>query len=254
MEYTVQKLARLAGVSARTIRYYDEIGLLKPVRLSSSGYRIYGRAEVDRLQQILLYRELGCSLEQIQQIIASPSFDALKALQQHRLQLLNERKRLDALIANVEKTIAYTERRIEMADTEKFEGFKQELIERNEQEYGAEVRAKYGDETVDRSNEKLMRMSQAEYEEAARLADDVLATLAEAFETGDPGGPLGQKTAELHKQWLCYFWPEYNKEAHAGLAQMYVDDERFRAYYGKKPGMAEFLRDAIQIYTGQNKA
>jgi DNA-binding transcriptional MerR regulator len=193
MEYTVQKLARLAGVSARTIRYYDEIGLLKPVRLSSSGYRIYGRAEVDRLQQILLYRELGCSLEQIQQIIASPSFDALKALQQHRLQLLNERKRLDALIANVEKTIAYTERRIEMADTEKFEGFKQELIERNEQEYGAEVRAKYGDETVDRSNEKLMRMSQAEYEEAARLADDVLATLAEAFETGDPGGPLGQK-------------------------------------------------------------
>ena len=78
--------------------------------------------------------------------------------------------------------------------------------------------------------------------------------MAEAFKTGDPAGELAQKAADLHKQWLTYYWKEYSKEAHAGLAQMYVDDERFTAYYDKEqPGTAEFLRDAIHIYTGQKK-
>lgn len=106
MEYTVQKLGRLAGVSTRTLRYYDEIGILKPARMSSSGYRIYGQEEVDRLQQILFYRELGVSLERIKQIMTSPSFDAAQALREHREQLLDKRKQLDTLISNVEKTIA----------------------------------------------------------------------------------------------------------------------------------------------------
>ena len=78
MEYTVQGLSNLAGVSARTLRYYDEIGILKPARINSSGYRIYGEAEVDRLQQIMLYRELGVKLDQIRKIITSPSFDKTK--------------------------------------------------------------------------------------------------------------------------------------------------------------------------------
>ncbi|EMT45154.1 MerR family transcriptional regulator [Anoxybacillus flavithermus AK1] len=73
-----------------------------------------------------------------------------------------------------------------------------------------------------------------------------------AFLTGDPAGELAQKAADLHRQWLSYFWDHYSKEAHAGLAQMYVDDERFKAYYDQKQsGMAEFLRDAIFIYTGK---
>lgn len=95
MEYTVQKLGQLAGVSSRTLRYYDEIGILKPARINSSGYRIYGPKEVDRLQQILFYRELGMSLDQIKDIITSPSFDELEALKQHQVKLLEKREQLD---------------------------------------------------------------------------------------------------------------------------------------------------------------
>ncbi len=88
MEYTVQKLARLAGISPRTLRYYDEIGLLKPARINSSGYRIYGQEEVDRLQQILFYRELAVNLKDIRNILDSPSFNRTRALQDHRSKLL----------------------------------------------------------------------------------------------------------------------------------------------------------------------
>lgn len=252
MEYTVQKLAQLAGVSSRTLRYYDQIGILTPARVNSSGYRIYGQKEVDRLQQILFYRELGIALETIKEIMTAPSFDAEKALKEHREQLLEKRKQLDLLITNVEKTIASTEGRMDMSDQEKFEGFKKKMIDENERKYGKEIREKYGEETVNQSNAKLMNMSQEDYEAVTKLEAEVREALAEAFATGDPAGEQAQKAAELHKRWLTYYWTEYSKEAHAGLAQMYVDDERFTAYYDKEqPGMAAFLRDAIHIYTGQ---
>ncbi len=253
MEYTVQKLAKLAGISTRTLRYYDEIGILSPARMNSSGYRIYGQAEVDRLQQILFYRELGMALESIKDIVTAPSFDGAKALREHRGKLLERREQLDLLIVNVDKTIALTEGRITMADKEKFEGFKQKLVDDNEQKYGKEIREKYGDEKVNASNRKVQGMSQQQYDEVTKLANDVIETLGNAYRTGDPAGELAQKAADLHRQWLCYYWDTYTKEAHAGVAQMYVDDERFTAYYdAKQPGTAQFLRDAVQIYTGIN--
>jgi DNA-binding transcriptional MerR regulator len=254
MEYTVQKLAQLAGVSTRTLRYYDEIGILKPARINSSGYRIYGQSEVDRLQQIMFYRELDISLESIKEIITAPDFDGATALREHRKKLLERKEQLDRLIANVDKTIALTEGRIEMSNKEKFEGFKKKMIEDNEKKHGKEIRSKYGNDTVDQSNAKLQNMTEEQYDHATRLAEEVTKILAEAFKTGDPAGELAQKAADLHKQWLCFYWNEYSKEAHAGLAQMYVDDERFTAYYDKEqPGTAEFLRDAIHIYTGLKK-
>lgn len=254
MEYTVQKLGRLAGVSARTLRFYDEIGILKPARINSSGYRIYGQEEVDRLQQILFYRELGVSLDRIKEMITDPSFNGAEALKEHREQLLDKRKQLDLLIANVEKTIASQEGRLTMSDKEKFEGFKMKMIEDNEQKYGEEIRQKYGDAAVNTSNEKLMNMTQEQYAEMERLAAAVTSTLAEAFKTGDPSGKLAQQAAELHKRWLMVHWSEYSKEAHANLAQMYVDDERFTAYYdAEQPGTAVFLRDAVFIFTGMKK-
>ncbi len=252
VEYTVQKLAKLAGVSTRTLRYYDEIGILKPARINSSGYRIYGQNEVNRLQQILFYRELGVNLTDIKQIMTNPAFDESEALKEHREQLLDKRKQIDLLIANVEKTIAQKEGRSIMSDQEKFEGFKKKALEENEKKYGNEIREKYGDETVKQSNEKFMNMSKEDHEAVTRLSEELMETLSDAMKTGDPAGELGQKAAELHKQWIMYFWPQYSKEAHAGLAQMYVDDERFTAYYDKEqPGTAEFLRDAIIAYTGQ---
>ena len=254
MEYTVQKLGALAGISTRTLRYYDEIGILTPKRISSSGYRIYGQNEVDRLQQILFYRELGVSLENIKEIVTAPAFNREKALSEHHEKLLEKRKQLDLLIANVEKTIELTEGRIIMSDHEKFEGFKQKMIDENEKKYGEEIRTKYGTDTVEKSNRKVSNMTQAQYEEVTKLANDVKETLAAAYASGDPAGELAQKAAGLHKKWLCYFWDGYTKEAHAGLAQMYVDDERFTAYYDEiKPGTAKFFRDAILIYTGMNQ-
>ena len=251
MEYTVQRLGQLAGISTRTLRYYDEIGILKPARINSSGYRIYGQAEVDKLQQILFYRELGVSLENIKEIVTAPSFDEAEALREHHSQLLDKRKQLDLLIANVEKTMALTEGRTTMSDQEKFEGFKQKLVDDNERKYGKEVREKYGEERVNASNAKVKNMTQEQHDEVTQLSEELQATLAAAFQTGDPSGELAQKAAELHKRWLTYYWSEYSKEVHAGLAQMYVDDDRFKAYYdAEQPGTAEFLRDAIRIYTG----
>jgi DNA-binding transcriptional MerR regulator len=252
MEYTVQKISHMAGISTRTLRYYDEIGILKPARINSSGYRIYGQAEVDRLQQIMLYREMGVNLDVIQDILSSKTFDEIAALKDHLVKLLAQRQQIEMLINNVEKTIESREGRRIMKDNEKFEGFKKKLVEDNEKKYGQEIKEKYGEEAVKASNAKMMNMTEAQYAEFEKLGQEVLDTLEQAFVTGDPAGELGQKTADLHRQWLSYTWGSYNKEAHAGLAQMYVDDERFTAYYDKKqPGLALFLRDAIHIYTSK---
>ena len=254
MEYTVQKLSELAGVSSRTLRYYDEIGILKPARINSSGYRIYGQKEVSKLQQILFYRELGMGLETIKEIINSPSFNSIAALREHREKLLAKRKQIDMLLVNVERTIASEEGRIVMSDNEKFEGFKEKLIEENEKKYGKEIREKYGEEAVEKSNQAFKNMSKEDYDKMISLEKEMKTVLAEAFKTGDPASELAQKAADLHKQWISMAWGQYSKEAHAGVAQMYVDDERFTAYYDKEqPGTAKFLRDAIYIYTGMNK-
>ena len=105
MEYTVSQLARLSGVSARTLRYYDQIDLLKPNRINSSGYRIYGQAEIDLLQQILFYRELELPLDDIKKILLADDFDMKVALRSHLVHLTNQRKRLDNLILTVEKSL-----------------------------------------------------------------------------------------------------------------------------------------------------
>ena len=250
MEYTVNALAKTAGISSRTLRYYDEIDILKPARINSSGYRIYGQNEVDRLQQILFYKELGIELTEIRAILDDPDFNGLSALKEHREKLLEKKHQLNMLIENVSKTIESKEGGIIMSDKEKFEGFKKQMIDDNEKKYGKEIREKYSDEVVDRSNKKLSHMTKEEHEELTKLSDDIIKNLSEAFKTGDPASEQAQKTAELHKKWISYYWDEYSADAHAGLAQMYVDDARFTAYYDKdQSGLAEFLRDAILIYT-----
>lgn len=140
-----------------------------------------------------------------------------------------------------------------MSDKEKFEGFKKKLIEDNEKKYGKEIREKYGDERVDESNRHFQNMSKEQYEEFEKLEQEVIDTLKLAMETGDPAGELGQKAAELHRKWIAFAWGSYSKEAHVGVTQMYVEDERLTAYYDKhQPGMAKFLRDAVAIYADKN--
>ena len=249
MEYTVNKLSKLAGVSVRTLHYYDDIGLLRPARVSSSGYRIYGGREVDLLQQILFYRELGVGLQEIKEIVTAEDFSVVNSLESHLISLVEKRKQLDLLIANVENTIKARKGDVVMADKEKFEGFKQKLIEDNEKQYGKEAREKYGDEAVEASYKKIKGMTKEKYEEAENLNAEFAETLKEAYAEGDPASELAQKACDLHRRWLTMFYSGYNKEYHKGLAQMYVCDERFTQYYDKiAKGSASFLRDAINIY------
>lgn len=253
MEYTVRQLADLAGISSRTLRFYDQKGLLKPEKINDSGYRIYGPDQVDRLQQILFYRELGFSLKAIKAIMNRPDADLIPTLTKHRLALIKERQRLDRLIGTVDKTIAEKKGGRHMTDSEKFEGFKQDLIDRNEKQYGQEIREKYGEEAVEQSYEKMRGMNPEDYEKSEKLQCELFAELSEAMSDRNPAGAHAQKAADLHRQWLSFFWGAYTKEAHAGLAQMYVDDPRFSRFYDDAvaEGAAKMLRDAIFIYTGK---
>ncbi|MCL2574430.1 MAG: MerR family transcriptional regulator [Defluviitaleaceae bacterium] len=249
MEYTVNKLAKIAGISTRTLRYYDQLGLLCPERANDNGYRAYGQKEVDRLQHILFYRELGVPLDDIKKILSEGEFDGAAALEGHLVALCTKRRQLDILIFNVEKSILAMKGEIDMNDNEKFEGFVENVIKENEAAYGEEIRGKYGDAMIDASNEKLRGMDAEEFALAEKLSDEVNDALAAAFATGDIKGELARKAVELHKQWLCVYWRTYSKEAHVGVAQMYADDERFMAYYDRiAVGCAVFLRDAVVDY------
>jgi len=251
MEYTVNKLSKMSGVSARTLRYYDEIGLLKPASVAPSGYRLYGQNELNMLQQILFYRELNFPLEEIKSILYATDFDLEQSFKNHLADLSKKRNRLDMLIDNVNKSISAMKGETTMTDKEKFEGFKQSLIDENEQKYGNEIRTKYGDEAIDASNAKLKGLTKEQYDEGERLRVAYEEKLKLAFEVGNPAGELAQEACDLHKQWLCVFYPAYSKEYHMGLGEMYVADERFKANYEKiAPGCAEFFRDAINVYCG----
>lgn len=251
MTYSIQKIARLAGLTPRTLRYYDQIGLLHPADVSASGYRFYGGDEVDRLQQILFYKELGFPLVEIKTILDRPGYDRLEALQSHLVAMEEKREQIDLMINNLHKTLKALKGEQKMTDKEKFEGFKQQVIDDNEQKYGKEVREKYGDEVVDASNRKLKNMTREQMDQAAKLSQEVNEAIAQALATNDPTGPLAMKACALHKQWLQVYWPDgyYKPEAHKGLAQMYCLDDRFRAYYEKiGPNCADFLKEAIDHF------
>ncbi|MFC4404977.1 MerR family transcriptional regulator [Gracilibacillus xinjiangensis] len=252
MVYTVSQLAKLSGVSGRTLRYYDQIGLLKPARVNNAGYRFYGVKEVDLLQQILFFRELEFSLEEIHAIIHQPDFDETEALKSHYEKLQKKRDRLDNIIATVSKTIAAKEGEMDMPNEEKFNAFKEKMIEENEQKYGEEIRKNYGEQTVNKSNSKWRGMSEEDFRAMSQLGEEIFILLEEAVKTKDPASDIAQELAAKHKEWLMYSWTSYSEEAHNGLAEMYVADERFTAYYDKQvKGGAHFLRDAILVYTGK---
>ena len=251
MEYTVSQLARLSGVSARTLRYYDQIDLLKPNRINSSGYRIYGQAEIDLLQQILFYRELELPLDDIKKILQADDFDMKVALRSHLVHLTNQRKRLDNLILTVEKSLQEKEGGHKMSEKEKFEAFKQTMIEGNEKRYGDEMREKHGDDVISKSNEKLQSMSRDDWNNHEELTAELNRKLAEATKQGDPTSQLAQEVAALHKIWLSFSWPDglYDVENHLQLSKMYIEDARFKAYYDKiEPGSAEFLHATLKKY------
>ena len=173
MEYGIRELSEMAGVSARTLRYYDEIGLLKPLYVSDAGYRFYGETEVAMLQQILFYRERGFGLKQIRQILYREDFDIRNALEEHLSELLRQREHVESLIRTVEQTIRQVKGECKMSNAERFGAFKERIVHENEEKYGSEIREKYGNDEVDAANKKMLDMSEADYERFKNLGEEI---------------------------------------------------------------------------------
>ncbi len=243
MPYTIQQLADLAGVSVRTLHHYDEMKLLCPAR-QKNGYRSYGEAELLRLQQILFFRELEFSLEDITKMLAKPGFDMQKALVQHRVDIEAKKKRLTKLTETIDKTLAKLAGKQEMSDDELFDAF----WEKHEKEYAPEAERRWGHtDAYKQSKERTKHLTKDDYKRMAKDADVFMKTLAACIDAG----PAAKKTQELiaqHYESLRAFY-DPSPELYRGLGQMYVDDHRFRAYYEKyDPRMPEFMRDAMNAY------
>lgn len=253
MAYAVKEFAELSGVSVRTLHYYEETGLLAPRRLPN-GYRSFDEGDAARLQQILLYRDAGMPLADIKALLDDPSFDARVALRGHLERLARRIEQTEAMMRSVEATLAALEKGSDMDETIRFEGMKRLAVEENERRYGEEARAAYGDAAIDASNEKVLAMDAAQWDCAEHLAEAILEKLAEAAGTGDVRGREARELCAMHEAWLKMHWPDgmYTREAHAALAEGYVSDERFRAYYDARvEGGALFLRDALKAYCAQ---
>ena len=238
----VKEVAELAGISVRTLHHYDEIGLLVPSVRTESGYRMYSDDDLATLQQILFFRELGFPLKKIKAIITSPSFDRKEALELHRNMLLEKRRRIDRMIATLDKTIQHMKGDIEMTIEEKFAGFD---FSRNP--YEREARERWGDEAVDQANAKIGNMSK---QELAAFSEAMHATFRKLAELRH-GSPESAEAQAVIKEWydLLNRIGTYSLEAFKGLGQLYVDDERFTKTidaYGE--GLAVFMRDAMAAY------
>ncbi len=247
--YKIKEISKIASISTRTLRYYDQIGLLKPSFINKSNYRIYTDKEIDLLQQIMFFKQMGFELQTIKKIIHSNDFDFTETLLAHKEKLLRQKRQIDLLIQNISKTILTKKGAITMTNKEKFEGFKQELIHDNEKKYGEEIRQKYGNSSVNSTYQNIQKMSKRQMAHAKELEKDILVSLQIALKDKNPLSPLAIEICQLHEEWIKLYWTNYTKEAHKSLAKMYTEDERFTAYYDKVgEGAAVYLYNALKIY------
>ncbi|HJF87791.1 MAG TPA: MerR family transcriptional regulator [Companilactobacillus farciminis] len=251
MKYTIKKLAEMTGITTRTLRYYDDINLLKPSEVNENNYRIYDEKNVNKLQQILFYRSLNFPLQEIKKIMDDPNFSRIDALKQQQRLLLQEQEKINTLLTNIDLTIKDYQGEIEMTDTEKFKAFKKTKISENEAKYGMEIRQKYGSKTIEQSNQKFSKLSEVEFQQMQSVEKTLIDDLVALKQHPDLDSQLAQKIYQEHKQWLEYTWPSYTKEAHRGLVDMYISDARFGDYYDKKANMpvVQLLHDVIYEYT-----
>lgn len=249
MGYSIKQLSELAGITTRTLRWYERQGLLEP-RREANGYRLYSSDEVARLHQILLYRELGFELKEIADLLENDDENLLSRLKWQLCALEERKEHIDALIANVKRTIAAQEKGGSMSDSERFEAFKKKALDENESKYGEEIRGKYGERVVNESNARFAALTEEQHDEIEQLNVELVETLKAAVADGDPKGETARRVAEMHKRWLMYYWPSYTVEQHRGVTQMYVEDERFKKHYDDiVDGGARFLRDAVWAWT-----
>jgi len=242
----VREVADLVGISVRTLHHYDEIGLLVPNQTTEAGYRLYSDANLETLQQILFFRELGFPLGQIKDILASPSFDREEALAMHRRMLVDKRKRIESMIETIDKTLQHWKGDIHMTNQEKFKGF-----DFSNNPYEQEARERWGDKAVDESQAKIGRLSKEQQNQLGQEMNAIYFKLAE-LRGGSPESAEAQATIQ---EWFDFLnrMGNYSLEAFRGLGQMYVDDERFTRnidQFGE--GLARFMRDAMAVYADRN--
>jgi DNA-binding transcriptional MerR regulator len=246
--YTVKQLSDLAGVSPRTLHYYDQIGLLKPTQLGENGYRYYGEDALVRLQQILLYRQLDMPLENIKAILSRRDFDVLATLESHKEELRKRILQLERLISTVDLTINYIKGNAPMSKKQLFEGFSDE----QQAEYEKEASQMYDPAVVKASNKKWKEYSAADKQRIADEANAVYQDIVLAIPKG-PSSAEAQACVERWRRHMEYFWVP-NDDQLIGLADLYNDDPRFKANFDKvDPRLAEFMRQAVTAYVANRK-
>ncbi|WP_070120058.1 MerR family transcriptional regulator [Bacillus marinisedimentorum] len=239
----VKEVADLVGISVRTLHHYDEIGLLIPEKTNEAGYRAYTDENLETLQQILFFKELGFPLKKIKKILDSPSFDRQEALEMQHKMLLEKKRRLDKMIGTIEKTIQQSKGEIQMSNPEKFEGF-----DFSHNPYEQEAREKWGDKAVDEANEKAKNLTVVDQEKF----NEIYRNLAAIRNLS----PDSKEAQEGIKKWYQFLnkMRNYSPEAFKGLGQMYVDDERFTKNIDRfGEGLAAFMRDAMAVYADTHK-
>jgi len=245
--YTVSRLAKMAGVSVRTLHHYDAIGLLAPSARTEAGYRLYGEPELLRLQQILFFKELDMPLDEVRQVLDDPGFDQVAALEHHRQSLQRRMERLTRLLRTIDRTIGrLTEDDMTLTDEELYEGFTPVQIE----EYKREAREMYDPALVEESERRVKKMSRAEWKAVGAEGEAVTTALA-ALADREPGDVEVQKLIARHHAWIENFYP-CSAEVYRGLGRGYAEHPKFRAFYEKyRPGLADFMSAAMTHYADQ---
>ncbi|SDP01841.1 DNA-binding transcriptional regulator, MerR family [Klenkia soli] len=244
MSHSVGELARLAGVTVRTLHHYDRIGLLVPSGRTSAGYRVYELPDVDRLQQVLLYRGLGFGLEEIGALLDDPDVDAGEHLRRQRRLLTEQRDRTDLMVQAVEKEMEALEMGNPMTPEEKLEVFGDWLPD----EYADEAEQRWGDTPAwEQSQQRQKGMTKQDWLDVKAETDDLEARFAAALADGAPAdGDRARELAEEHRQQITRRWYDCPPGMHACLGRMYVEDERFTAHYERiAPGLAQYVSTAV---------
>ena len=242
----IQEVAKRVNISKRTIRYYEELGLIEVYTNKDNGYRVYNEAHINVLQQIRYWRSLKVPLKDMQQLLKDENDKVQLYLKAHMKNLQLEQQQLHDVIEQIKMTLKKLEGTMMSS---RFEQEKQQWIEKNEAQYGEEIRQRHGEESVMASYGKLKELTEEQQQAAQGLEQTLFERLKEAMEEETP--ELMLEIAEVHKRWLSFYWPKYTKQTHVGLAQLYVTDERFTSYYDEAvgDGATELLYEAIEAYS-----
>jgi len=244
MSYTVGRVAEVAGVTVRTLHHYDEIGLLVPGDRTAAGYRRYTDADLERLQQIRYYRELGFALDEIAAILDDPDTDARAHFRRQHRMLLGRIKKLQEMVTAIEFAMEAAKVGVNLTPEERFEVFGDFSPEQHDDE----ARERWGDtDAYAESQRRASRYSKDDWLRLKAENEDWGRRLVEVMAAGEPpAGPAAMDLAEEHRQQISRWFYECDYEIHTGLADMYIADPRFTAYYENiRPGLARFLYEAI---------